>query len=57
MTEPITDIPLARWQQHEKTRITHFAKYGWKCLVIWDDEIKKDEHVIVEKIKKEAEGA
>jgi len=28
------------WQGYEKERIEHFSKYGWKCLVLWDEELK-----------------
>ena len=27
------------WQEYEQKRIEHFAKWGWKCIVIWEDEI------------------
>jgi len=32
-------------------RIEHFAKYGWKCLVLWEDELKNEDKLL-EKIKK-----
>jgi hypothetical protein len=38
------------WQEYEKQRIEHFAKCGWKCLVIWEDELE-DEQNLLEKIK------
>jgi len=37
-------------EDYEQERVTHFAKYGWKCLVIWEDELK-DEEKLVQKIK------
>ena len=32
------------WHRGEdpKYRIAHFAKYGWKCLVIWERELCED---------------
>lgn len=35
-------------KEYETKRIKHFGKYGWKCLVIWDDEIFKDKHYRIE---------
>lgn len=37
------------WQEYERKRIKHFAKYGWKCLVIWAEELN-DNNKLVEKI-------
>lgn len=31
------------WQEYEKQRINHFAKYGWKCIVLWEEELKDTE--------------
>jgi len=31
------------WQEYEKQRIEHFAKYGWKCIVIWENELSEQE--------------
>jgi hypothetical protein len=36
-------------EEYERQRIEHFAKYGWKCLVLWDDELK-DEQKLVDKV-------
>lgn len=33
----------------EKNRIEHFAKYGWKTIVIWENEFD-NENIILEKI-------
>lgn len=30
----------ATWQEYEKQRIEHFVRYGWKCVVLWEDEFK-----------------
>lgn len=38
------------WQEYEQQRIEHFAKYNWKCLVLWQDELKNEE-VLLDKIK------
>jgi hypothetical protein len=27
------------WQEYELQRIQHFKKYGWDCIVIWEDEL------------------
>lgn len=35
---------------YEKERIEHFGKYGWKCLVIWEDELK-DEKSLMNKVE------
>jgi very-short-patch-repair endonuclease len=29
-------------ENYEQERIEHFAKYGWKCIVIWDKELKNE---------------
>jgi len=34
------------WQEYEKQRIEHFAKFGWKCLVLWEDELKNKELIL-----------
>lgn len=36
----------SNWQEYEKQRIEHFAKYGWKCLVIWIGELKFEQDLI-----------
>jgi G:T-mismatch repair DNA endonuclease (very short patch repair protein) len=36
---------------HEQQRIEHFAKEGYKCLIIWEDELK-DLDKLIEKILK-----
>jgi len=38
------------WQEYEQQRIEHFEKYGWRCIVLWEDELKEPEKVI-EKVK------
>lgn len=38
------------WQEYENRRITHFAKYGWRCLVLWQEELK-NEQTLLNKIK------
>lgn len=40
------------WQEYEQQRIEYFAKYCWKCIVIWEDELQ-NEHLLIEKINKE----
>lgn len=38
---------LEKWKiRNEKIREEHFAKYGWKCLVIWDDEIVNQKELL-----------
>jgi hypothetical protein len=37
-------------EEWAKNRIEHFAKYGWKCLVFFEDDLKNEEG-IVKKIK------
>ena len=44
----ITGIPK---QEHETERIQHFVKYGYKCLVIWYNELKNIDK-LKEKIRK-----
>ena len=34
-----------------KERIEHFAKYGYKCYIIWDDEFKKFQQRILQELK------
>lgn len=33
-------------EDHEKSRIEHFEKEGYKCLIIWEEELKEVEKVI-----------
>jgi len=37
-------------EEYEKRQKEHYSKYGWKCLVFWDDSIKNPD--LIEKIKK-----
>jgi len=37
-------------EQEEHQRIDHFKKYGYDCLIIWEEELKSPDKV-VEKIK------
>lgn len=37
-------------EEYEEKRIEHFAKYGWKCLVLWEDELKNKQKIL-EKIR------
>ncbi len=32
-------------EDHEKERIKHFEKYGYECLVIWEDDIKSGKNL------------
>ena len=34
---------------YKKKRIEHFAKWGWKCLVFFEDKVKED--FVIEKLK------
>jgi len=43
-------IPYHHPKGYAKRRIEHFAKYGWKCIVIWDEELK-NEKLLLEKIR------
>lgn len=45
-----TIINISR-EEHEQQRIEHFAKEGYKCLIIWEDELK-DLDKLIEKILK-----
>lgn len=36
--------------QHVADRIAHFAKSGFACVVVWDDELK-DEVAVLAKIQ------
>lgn len=38
------------WQEYEQQRIEHFKKHGWKCLVIWEDELQ-NERLLLDKIQ------
>ena len=37
--------------QEENQRIDHFAKYGFKTLIIWQDELRSNKPKLIEKIK------
>jgi hypothetical protein len=39
------------YEETEKGRIEHFAKYGRKTLIIWEDEFKNRLQVSIDKIK------
>lgn len=41
--ESLKKIP---WQQYEKERIDHFAKYGWECLVLWEDNLENESDLL-----------
>jgi len=47
-------IETANYYHHQgnwsQKRIEHFARYGWKCLVLWEEEFK-DEQSLLNKIK------
>jgi very-short-patch-repair endonuclease len=32
--------------KYEQERISHFVKYGWKCLVLWEDELNDKEKLV-----------
>ena len=34
------------WQEYEKQRIKYFNRYGWKSLVLWQEELKDEEKMI-----------
>jgi very-short-patch-repair endonuclease len=42
------DVPIL---QTVEGRIEYFKKYGWQCLVIWDDEILEHEDEVLTKVK------
>jgi G:T-mismatch repair DNA endonuclease (very short patch repair protein) len=42
-SERITGIPAA---QHVSDRVAHFARYGFKCLVIWEHEVNDEQSVL-----------
>ena len=37
-------------EDHEKEKIDHYLKNGYKCLVIWEEDLK-DLNIVIEKIK------
>lgn len=38
--------------ESENERINHFKKYGWDCLVVWEDEFKGNNSMVREKLIK-----
>jgi len=44
-----TRIAKINPKNYEQQRILHFAKYGWKCFVIWEEDFNEGE--LVEKIR------
>jgi endogenous inhibitor of DNA gyrase (YacG/DUF329 family)/very-short-patch-repair endonuclease len=40
------NIPKETKEEYEQKRIKHFAKYGWKCLVLWEDELNNKNEII-----------
>ncbi len=50
--------PKTKYHQTEKGRKEHYAKYGWKTLIIWEKELKNIDNVLEKVIsfdKKEEE--
>jgi G:T-mismatch repair DNA endonuclease (very short patch repair protein) len=45
--EKRTGVPV---EQHVADRITHFAQYGFDCLVIWEHEMR-DESAVLKKVE------
>ena len=41
------------WQEYKKRKTTYYKKYGWKCLFIWWEDIKKDPETIKRILSKE----
>lgn len=39
------------WKKYEMERKKHFKEWGWKCIVIWDNEFE-DKEKILEKLAK-----
>lgn len=37
-------------EEYERQRMEHFAKYGWKCIVIWDEDLHNEQEIL-EKMK------
>lgn len=33
-------------EKYENQRIVHFAKYGWKCLVLWEEDLRNEEKLL-----------
>ncbi|TRZ54256.1 hypothetical protein D4Q76_02745 [archaeon] len=29
------------WEEYERKRIEHFAKHGWDCRIVWQEDIIK----------------
>jgi hypothetical protein len=38
------------WHRTEEGRVQILAEYGYKCLVLWEKEVRKDEDVVVQKL-------
>jgi len=47
---------IKSWRETEGGRIYHFAKFGFKTLILWENELENEE-VVVGKIKKFTEKA
>lgn len=44
------DWRFGSWQKYEESRIQHFMKNGWKCLVLWSKELE-DKQQLFKNIK------
>jgi very-short-patch-repair endonuclease len=33
-------------EEYQKNRMEHFAKYGWNCLVLWEEELINEQQVL-----------
>lgn len=38
-------------EEYEKTKIEHYAKCGWKCLVLWQEELKNEQTLVEKTVK------
>jgi hypothetical protein len=36
--------------EYEEERKQHFAKYGWKCVCLWEEDLKNEKRLLDEKL-------
>ena len=46
IVQPIKNRNEATKEEYAKKRIDHFNKCGWKCVVIFDDELNDENYVV-----------
>lgn len=33
-------------------RIKYFAKFGWRCIIVWEESLNNDERAVIKEIER-----